>query len=241
MRLLWIAALAAMLSACSQAQPVPLLFQDAPWANGEQHTLSLTDSDGQQVGSAVYTLTSTAGSGGEPLWAFAREINAIGSQEVITVTMDAQGFRPQASRLVRVNQGAQESVEASYNAGQVDMSLTTRQNVMTVQRAQVPSDSRETVTLPMLLRALPLANGYATQINVYMPIAAQLERIAVQVTGEETVATDAGSFATWVVKLQSRDSESTAWIAKEAPYMLVKYLDGRNNATLELTEYQAGG
>jgi hypothetical protein len=241
LRLLWIAALAALPAACSQVQPVPLLFADAPWASGEQHTLSLTDSGGQQVGSAVYTLTSTANSAGEPSWAFAREINSIGSQEVITVTMDAQGFRPQASRLVRTNQGAQESVEANYNAGQVDMNLTTRQNVMTVQRAQVPSDSRETVTLPMLLRALPLATGYATQINVYMPIAAQLERIAVQVTGEETLEIEAGSFATWVVQLQTRDSESTAWIAKEAPHVLVKYLDGRNNATLELTQYKAGG
>jgi hypothetical protein len=174
------------------------------------------------------------------VWAFEREIAALGSQEVITVTMDAEGFRPQASRIWRLNDGGQESVDAQYSSGQVDLVLNTRQNNMTTQRVQVPSDARETVTLPMLLRALPLAEGYATQINVFMPIAGQLERITARVTGEEALQTAEGSFATWVVELDTRDSQSKAWIGKEAPYPLVKYLDGRNNATLELTAYAPG-
>jgi hypothetical protein len=229
-----------LLAGCGQAEPVPLLLDVAPWTSGEQHTMSLTNADGQQVGSAVYTLNSVEDGESGPAWAFEREIAALGSQEVITVTMDAQGFRPQASRLWRSDNGDQESVEAQYSSGQVDMRLNTRQNIMTTQRAQVPSDARETVTLPMLLRALPLANGYATRINVYMPVASQLERIDVRVTGEEALQTEGGSFATWVVELDTRDSQSKAWIGKEAPHVLVKYLDGRNKATLELTQYQAG-
>jgi hypothetical protein len=88
---------------------------------------------------------------------------------------------------------------------------------------------------------LPAVVGLsATQINIFMPIANQLERINVRVTGEEALDTEAGSFATWVVELDTRDSQSKAWIGKESPYPLVKYLDGRNNATLELAEYAAG-
>jgi hypothetical protein len=229
-----------LLAACGQAEPQPLLFGPAPWTSGERHTLSLTDRDGQGVGSAVYTLNRIDSTAGEPTWAFTREIAALGSQEIITVTMDVEGFRPQASRVWRLDGTGQETVEAQYSGGQVDMVLNTRQNIMTTQRAQVPSDARETVTLPMLLRALPLAQGYATQINIFMPIANQLERINVHVAGEEALDTEGGSFATWVVELTTRDSESKAWIGKEAPYPLVKYLDGRNNATLELTEYAAG-
>jgi len=30
------------------------------------------------------------------------------------------------------------------------------------------------------------------------------------------------------------------WIAKEAPYPLVKYIDGRNRATFELERYVVG-
>jgi hypothetical protein len=236
----WLTAIALLWASCKQAEPVPLLFDAAPWTNGEQHTMSLTNADGQQVGSAVYTLNSAENIAGEPAWTLEREVAALGNQEVVTVTVEAQGFRPLASRLWRSNEGGEESVNAQYNDGQVDMLLNTRQNVMTTQRTQVPSDARETVTLPMLLRALPLADGYATQINVYMPVAAQLERVAVRVSGEEALQTPAGSFAAWVVELDARDSQSKVWIGKEAPHVLVKYLDGRNKATLELTEYQAG-
>jgi hypothetical protein len=236
----WLAVMVSLPASCSRPEPVPLLFGAAPWASGEQHVMSLTNADGQQVGSATYTLSSTAGSAGEPAWAFERQISALDSQEVITVTMDAEGFRPQVSRLSRSNGSNEESVDARYGSGQVDMLLNTRQNIMTTQRAFVPSDARETVTLPMILRALPLADGYATEINVFMPVAGQFERIGVQVTGEETVQTEAGSFATWVVELNTRDSQSKAWIGKETPHVLVKYLDGRNKATLLLTQYQPG-
>ena len=236
----WLAVVVSLLASCSRPEPVPLLFGAAPWASGEQHIMSLTNADGQQVGSATYTLSSTEGSTGEPAWGFARQISALDSQEVITVTMDAEGFRPQASHLSRSNGGSEENVDATYGSGQVDMLLSTRQNIMTTQRASVPSDARETVTLPMLLRALPLAAGYATEINVFMPVAGQFERIEVQVTGEETVQTEAGSYATWVVELNTRDAQSKAWIGKEAPHVLVKYLDGRNKATLQLLEYQPG-
>jgi hypothetical protein len=235
-----LAAIALLLVSCDRPEPTPLLFEAAPWASGEQHTMSLTNADGQQVGSAVYTLSTMVDGAGEPAWAFERQIAALESQEVITVTMDAQGFRPQASHLSRSSGDSEESVDAQYGSGQVDMILSTRQNIMTTQRASVPSDARETVTLPMLLRALPLAKGYATEINVFMPVAGQFERIEAQVTGEEAVQTEAGSFATWVVELNTRDSQSKAWIAKEAPHVLVKYLDGRNKAILQLKQYQPG-
>ena len=235
----WISLLLALalLAGCAQATPQPLLFGLAPWPDGEQSTYTLTDRSGQQIGSARYTLTSvpaTNGNDDEGAWQLVRTITALDSREAMTITMDARGFRPQASQLERVNAAGRETVEAVYSSGQVDMTLNTRQNVQTVQREQVPSDARETVALPMLLRSLPLASGYATQINAYLPVAAQLERITARVAGEETVQTEAGSFATWVVVLDAGDAESKAWIAKEAPYLLVKYLDGRNQATLEL-------
>jgi hypothetical protein len=227
----------ALLAACGgQATPQPLLFGAAPWPDGEQSVYTLTNADGQQAGSAIYTLTSVPGAENGETWQLVRAITALGSQETMTVTMDAAGFRPQTSQLERVNADGRETVGAVYNSGQVDLTLNTRQNIMTVQREQIPSDARETVALPMLLRSLPLASNYATQINSFLPVAAQLERITVRVTGEETVQTAAGSFATWVIELDAGDAQSKAWIAQDAPYLLVKYLDGRNKATLELAE-----
>ena len=228
-----------LLAGCSQATPQPLIFGAAPWPDGEQSVYTLTDASGQQVGSATYTLTSRlTGADGEDAWQLVRAITALDSRETMTVTMDAAGFRPQSSQLERVNSTGRETVDAVYSGGQVDLTLNTRQNIMTVQREQTPSDARETVALPMLLRSLPLANGYATQINTFLPVAAQLERITVRVAGEEAVTTPAGAFATWVVELDAGDAQSKAWIAREAPYLLIKYLDGRNKATLELNAMQ---
>ena len=224
-----------MLAGCGgQGTPQPLLFGSAPWPDGERSTYTLTNADGQQAGSAIYALDGVANANGEA-WQLVRTITAVGSQETMTITMDAAGFRPQASQLERANAGARETVDAVYTSGQVDMTLTTRQNIMTVQREQVPSDARETVALPMLLRSLPLAKGYVTQINTFLPVAAQLERITVRVTGEETVQVPAGSFRTWAVELDAGDAQSKAWIAQDAPFLLVKYIDGRNKATLELS------
>jgi len=226
-----------VLAGCGgQGTPQPLLFGPAPWPSGEQSTYTLTNAGGQQAGSAVYALDSIGANG--DAWQLVRTITALGSQETMTITMDAAGFRPQTSQLERVNAGARETVDATYTSGQVDMTLTTRQNIMTVQREQVPSDARETVALPMLLRALPLAKGYVTQINTFLPVAAQLERITVRVSGEETVQVPAGSFATWTIELDAGDAQSKAWIAQEAPYLLIKYVDGRNKATLELSGMQ---
>ena len=119
------------------------------------------------------------------------------------------------------------------------MELSTKRNVATVQRVSVPSDARDMVTMPMILRGLPLARGYATQLNLFLPIAAQLERVTVRVTGEEEITVPAGAFKTWAVDVESRDAVSKLWFAQAAPHQLIKYQDGRNQAVFELTDYQA--
>jgi hypothetical protein len=119
------------------------------------------------------------------------------------------------------------------------MELNTKRNVATVQRVSVPSDARDMVTMPMILRGLPLARGYATQLNLFLPIAGQLERATVRVTGEEEITVPAGTFKTWAVDVDTGDAVSKLWFAQTAPHQLIKYQDGRNKALFELTDYQA--
>ena len=111
----WISLLLALalLAGCAQATPQPLLFGLAPWPDGEQSTYTLTDRSGQQIGSARYTLTSvpaTNGNDDEGAWQLVRTITALDSREAMTITMDARGFRPQASQLERVNAAGRETV-----------------------------------------------------------------------------------------------------------------------------------
>jgi hypothetical protein len=236
---LTVVAIAALLvTGCGRPTPVPLMFNPAPWQNGEQHVFAVTDSDGRPAGTATLTASEGQNDKNERMWVIERVINAQGDQELVTVKVSDQGFRPQSSYLERTNASGTESVDAQYNHGQVDMTLNTRQSNMSLQRAQIPSDARETVTLPMLVRALPLAEGYATQINAYLPIAARLERVTVQVLGTEDVTVPAGTYKTWVVEIDTGDAQSKVWVAQAAPYPLIKYFDGRNKATFTLTQFR---
>lgn len=229
-----------LLAACGgSATPQPLRFDAAPWQSGEQHTLSIIDADGQPAGMLTYLLTEGADENGAPEWVLERAVDSLGLQEFITVKMSEAGFRPKSSYLERNSQDGQESVDAQYNSGQVDMELNTRRNVMTVQRVSVPSDARDMTTLPMILRGLPLAPGYATQLNLFLPIAGQLERVTVRVTSEEEITVPAGTFKTWAVDVDSAGAVSKLWFAQAAPNQLIKYQDGRNKAVFELTDYQA--
>lgn len=240
---LWLAifvpALVTTLLGCA-GQPAiqPLQFIAAPWQPGEQHTLSITDADGQPAGTLTYLLTAGAGATGGPEWVLERAVDSLGLQEQITVKMSETGFRPKSAYLERSSQAGQESVDAQYNGAQVDLELNTTRNVMTVQRISVPSDVRDIIAMPMLLRGLPLAAGYATQINLFLPIAGQLDRATVQVTGEEQITVPAGTFKTWAVDVDTGDAVSKLWFAQAAPNQLIKYQDGRNKAVFELIDYR---
>ncbi len=165
---------------------------------------------------------------------------AQGVQEIVAVTMSEMEFRPLRSALVRIARDGTEVVNAQYNGSQADLELTTKQNVTTVQRVSIPSDAREQATLVMLLRALPLAQGYAARLNVFLPVVGILDRVTVEVMSQEQVIALAGTYDAWYVRMQTPDSQTEAWVASEAPYPIVKFIDSRNGGTFELSEFQAG-
>ncbi len=232
--------LTGVLVGCSQATPVGLVFNPAPWQDGEEHLFRITDVEGRAAGTTRFTMTAGVDDAGQPLWSIARSTQAQGDQEELTVKVSTAGFRPYASFLERTNAAGRESVDAQYNGPAVDMVLTTRADVATTQRVEVPSDVRESGTLPMITRALPLARNYATRLNAFLPIAGLLDRVTVRVVGEEQITTPAGAFDAWVVTLDTGNSISRLWVAKDAPHPVVKYIDGRNRATYELESYTPG-
>lgn len=231
--------IAGIIAGCNQSTPVGLIFDAAPWQDGEEHIFLITDVDGKFAGTMRYNITAGMNDQGQPLWSIARSTQAQGAQEELTVKVTATGFRPQSSFLERSNTAGRESVDAQYNGPAVDMVLTTRADVATTQRVEVPSDVRESGTLPMIARALPLERNYATRLNAFLPIVGLLDRVTVRVVGEEQITTPVGAFGTWVVTLDTGNSISRLWVAKDAPHPVVKYIDGRNRATYELESYAA--
>jgi hypothetical protein len=229
------------LAACrgGNATPGPLVFNPPPWQDGEVHTFRLTDVDGKPAGVATFTFTAGVDDKGEPGWTVERRVDAQGAVETVTTKVGGKGFRPTASLLERTGvDGSTETVDAAYKGAEVLMTLTSRDDVTSLQRVEVPSDVRDSATLPMLVRALPLARNYATRINSFVPIMGILDMVQVRVTGEAEVTAPAGTYRTWVVELALPDVTSTAWVAQEAPFPLVKYYDGRNKGTYELENFQ---
>lgn len=226
------------LAACSGApEPQALRFDEPPWQPDEASVYQITASDETSAGRARYDLNLL-----EPgVWSLRRETSAQGTQEIVVVEMEEPGFRPTMSTLLRMDSEGAEQVRSTYARGQVDMEITTRGDVTTTERRNIPSDARDRRTLAMIVRALPLAERYATQINSYLPVAPLLERVTVVVTGREEVTAPAGTFECWRVELRTPNGESEVWIGVEAPHPVVRYVDSRNNGLYELMEFMPTG
>jgi hypothetical protein len=225
-----------VLAGCGEPEVQPLQFNAAPWQPNEVSTYQLTDLNGNYAGTARYDITQLEGD----FWNLRREINAQGTQEIVAVDMSETGFRPVQSTLIRIMNDGTEVVSAKYSGSQADLELTTKQNVTTVQRVSIPSDAREQTALVMLLRALPLAEGYAVRLNIFLPVVGILDRVTVEVVRQEQVTALAGNFDAWYIRMETPDSETEAWVSTQAPYPVVKFIDSRNGGTFELSEFQPG-
>ena len=225
-----------LIAGCREPQIQPLQFNTAPWQPGEASTYQLTDVNGDYAGTARYDLTRLSAEG----WNQRREINSQGTQEIVAVDMSDDTFRPIESTLIRIMGDGTEVVRADYKGSQADLELTTKLNITTQQRVSIPSDAREQATVVMLLRALPLAEGYAARLNVFLPVVGILDRVTVEVVGREEISTPTMTYDTWHVRLATPDSTTEAWVATQSPFPVIKFVDSRNGGTFELSEFQPG-
>lgn len=221
-------------AACGVPDPQPLIFGNAPWASGEVSSYRVTDVNGAYAGTTRYDLMQLDAE----TWSLRRETSSQGMQEIAVVEMSMGEYRPSQATTVRIAGDATEQVRTTYNGSEVDLEWTSRQNVTTNQRVNIPSDARDERSLVMLVRTLPLAERYATRINTFLPVVPVLDRVTLSVTGREEVTVPAGSFDAWKVRLDTGASRTQLWVGVDAPHPLVKYVDGRNRAIYELAEFQ---
>lgn len=224
-----------LFGACGANTIQPLQFGEAVWQPGETSLYQVTDMYGDYAGTVRWTFSQPEAD----VWRLERFTDTQGDEELLTMDMAVQGLRPQASSLQRHNADGVESARATYDRGEVNLELTTRQDITTYERVNVPSDSRDARALYMLIRSLPLAEGYGANVNTFLPVASRMARAEISVKGEEEVTTPAGTFKTWRVTLDEGDRSSTAWVAMDAPYPLVKYVDAGNGGVFELSEFVA--
>ncbi len=227
-----------LLAACGGAEPQPLIFGGPVWRSGEISHYQVTDRTDKLAGTAMVMVI--AGNEEDPDgWTLRREISA-GQLEVATILMAAKGFGPLKSYLTRADDSGTQRVEAVKERAQVDIALTDRAGATTYQRVSVPSDIRDERTLLTIARSLPLAEGYATRINSFLPIVGIVETVTVTVRKQEKVTVPAGEYNTWQVDFSTPDRTTQAWIGVDAPHPVVKFIDARSKGLFELTEFVAG-
>ena len=226
--------LTTLLAACGRPDPQPLVFGVVPWQDGEVSVYRVTDVDNQVAGTARVDLALLP----DGQWNLRREINTHGTQEIVVIDLRGPDLRPSQATMVRIDATGTEQVRSTYAGGQVDLELTTKQDVTTYQRAEIPSDARDQRSLLMIARALPLARGYATRLNSFLPVAGLLDRVNLWVVKQEQVTVPAGVFDAWRTRFDTGESYTDAWFGVAPPYPLVKYIDGRNGGVFELTDFQ---
>ncbi|MCX6046993.1 MAG: DUF3108 domain-containing protein, partial [Chloroflexi bacterium] len=229
-----------LLAACGQSEIQSLSFNPAPWRAGEISNYQVTTENGATAGSARFTLLPGDPQNNPGGWSIQREIDSQGAQEIVIVEVDQTDFSPISTALTRFSSQGKESEQVTYNNGAVDIELTSVMSVTTNHHIDVPSDIRVEPTLAQLVRALPLATGYATRLNSFSPATGTMDRVTVQVTRQEQITVPAGAFDTWRVELKTNTTTGSVWIDRTAPHVLVKYMDGASGGTFELMAYKPG-
>ncbi len=219
----------------------PLVFGAVPWAVGERSTYRVTDINDNFAGSMVYEIDAGGEVVGDDGWTIRRLLDTQGDTEALSVEVRARGLRPSFSSLDRLENGLRQTVTAEYDGSQVDLRIVGEPRLDTYERVQIISSALDDRTLPMLIRALPLAPGYATRLDTFRPVTGNQTSVILSVRGEEMVDVPAGSFEAWRVRLDFGEVEQELWVSQTAPYPVVRIEDGFTRGVFELETFEAGG
>jgi len=143
-----------------------------------------------------------------------------------TTTFDAQTTAPISLRLAGTVQGQQMSVQLDYDGlhvrgqarvpgreGPRDVHVDTTLAAGTLDDNQVEA----------LLGALPLAANARFTIPVFDGTTGSGRTLTLNVAGEESVTVPAGTFACWRIEETGGEQPLAFWVAKDAPFVLVKF------------------
>ena len=101
-----------------------------------------------------------------------------------------------------------------------------------MQGKEIPCDEKgngpvitDAAGLDVPLQTLPLVEGYRAGVNVFDPETRKIRQMNIVVTGRESVATEAGTFDSFVAEIRPLDGESgnmKYWITSGTPTRIVK-------------------
>ena len=212
------------------------LVEDIPYVDGGHYGYEVQNQQGEAIGEAEFVTTRTELEG-DPVWAIETSTDIPGSvKEATVVYTDPQTLSPlRFEGTVEVPQGTYE-ITAVYGEEEISIEAETPQGPQSIKRPR-PSSPFDNDQLLMLIRALPLEDGYSTKLNVVLPKNANRTSVTVKVVGQETVTAAAGEFDTWKVELSFTSGSQHVWYAVGGSRPMVKYDNGNTIFVLrDMTE-----
>jgi zinc protease len=143
-----------------------------------------------------------------------------------TTVLDAQTLAPVSVRQAGVVQGQEAFVRLDYEgmhvrgAARVPAQGGPRNLTIDTTLAAGTLDDNQ---MEAVLTALPLAANGRYTFAVYAGGEGRVQNLTLAVAGEDSVTVPAGTFACWRVDLTGGSQAFTYYVAKDAPYAVVKY------------------
>jgi len=212
-------------------------LKPAPWADGEILQLGAKVNLNMQQGSTeTGTFTykfRTYRENGKPAWIFESltEQGAMGTILFSKVITDASGLAPIRSATKSPLMGMR--YQLLYSSEKVEQLNIKKDGSVITTAVALDRPVYDQAQLQMLLRCLPLREGYQISASGVAPAASIIYDIKVSVAGREVVTVPAGTYDCYKVLVNQAGQESVYWISSDAHAYIVKS-DQSELVTLEL-------
>ena len=203
-----------------------LEFKPAPWADGEVLQLAAKVSINIQQGSTetgtfTYKFRATT-ENGKPAWIFESltEQGAMGIILFSKVTVDASELSPVRSAVKSPLLGMR--YQLAYSSDKVEQTNIKKDGSVTTTTVSFDRPVFDQSQLEMILRCLPLREGYQASFPGIAPAASFVYDTKVTVAGKEKVTVPAGTFDCYKVMVNQAGQERAFWISADAHSYIVK-------------------
>lgn len=218
-----VAIIAAAVLAARRAPPA-LQLGAIPYRDGETWQYSWRQ-DERQVGWLTITVASGAWDG-RPAWVFTNEtrmgsdltVTPIDATKVYTDAATLQAIRTEAAL---AGPDGHYEISLDYAPRRVTYAAETPKGPQSGSQP-LPGPTYDNDQLIMLIRALPLAPGYTSQLLCLQPRTVALYRLALKVEGQEAVTVAGESITCWRVTLAVNGRAQTAWYAVSPDHRMIR-------------------
>ena len=236
-RLALVSIIALLGAACSpSAAPAPStgatpeaagLSLSPAWTGDESFSYDIVGvQDGAKAGTGIVKITPAADSTTiEQTYTFGEVV-----QHFVT-RVDSKNLKPIGGEMSFTGSPNAFSLTTQYQDGKLVITAKTAEGDKNAT-VDVAADAVDNDSLLMILRGLPLKEGFSTSLNIAIGASAAQVKGTVNVTGKEPVTVPAGTFETYKIELDFGGQKQGAWYDVAAPHTMIQYDNGATKFVL---------